>query len=287
MMQSTRFKLWRIILQSFFAAIIFASCKKDSTPGADNKYTAEQSVYDATVTAHLIGFWKFNGNPNDASGNGNNGKLKKGHAYYGAGLPVLTADRFGRANMAYHFDHGGNIEVPYTPKLNPQAMTLSIWCKKETAGRTINTDTYTLMSLNRWNGYKYQLQSVNRLFYTVRAVEGIDTVYYDRDDNGAVLTNEVWYHVVVTFKPGEESFYINGNLVYTWTNVPGHPVTVPSTINFVIGQDLPTSKYLTVDGDYQVAWGGFWTGDLDDVMFFNTALTADQVKLIFSKQNTL
>jgi hypothetical protein len=292
MMQSIRFKLWRIILQSFLPVIIFASCKKDSAPTLDNKAdlqvaAIEQSIYDATVAAHLIGFWKFDGNAKDASGNGNNGKVKKGHAYYGAGLPVLTSDRFGRANMCYHFDHGGNIEVPYTSKLNPQEMTLSIWCKKETAGRTINTDTYTMMSLDRWNGYKYQLQSANKLFYTLHAVDGTDTTYYDRDDETAVLNNEVWYHAVVTFKPGEMDFYLNGDLVKSWINVPGHPIKVLSTINFVIGQDLPTSKYLTVDGDYQVAWGGFWTGDLDDVMFFNAALTASQVKSIFTKQSTL
>ena len=29
------------------------------------------------------------------------------------------ADRFGRAGMAYHFDNGGNIDVPYKASLNP------------------------------------------------------------------------------------------------------------------------------------------------------------------------
>ena len=190
--------------------------------------------------------------------------------------------------MCYHFDHGGNIEVPYTTALNPTQMTISLWCKKETAGREINTDTYTMTSLNRWNGYKFQLQSANLTFYTVKAVEASgDTVYYDRDNAGAALLNEVWYHVAVTFKPGEEDLYINGVLAKKWTNVPGTPVTVSNTINFVIGQDLPTDKYLTVDGDYQVAWGGFWTGDLDDVMFFNVALSSKQIKSIYNSQKTL
>jgi hypothetical protein len=81
-------------------------------------------------------------------------------------------------------------------------------------------------------------------------------------------------------------FYVNGDLVKSWTNVPGNPITVPSDINFVIGQDLPTSKYLTVDGDFQVAWGGFWTGDLDDVMFYNIALSAAQVQSIYANQST-
>ncbi len=249
--------------------------------------TYNANLIQEIAEENLIGFWKMNGNANDSSGKDNHGVLTIGHFYYGAGSATSVADRFGQANMAYHFDKGGNIEVPYTSTLNPQEMTLSIWCKKDTAGRTINADTYTLMSLNRWNGYKYQLQSANKFFYTVHAINGADTVYYDKDDEVAVLDNGVWYHGVVTFKSGEMNFYVNGDLVKSWTDVPGTPITVPSNINFVIGQDLPTSAYTTVEGDFYVNWGGFWTGDLDDAMFYNIALDAAQVKSIFDNQNTL
>jgi len=43
----------------------------------------------------LIGWWPFNGNANDESGNGNDGTVN------GA---VLTEDRFGNENSAYSFD---------------------------------------------------------------------------------------------------------------------------------------------------------------------------------------
>jgi hypothetical protein len=46
-------------------------------------------------TNGLVGFWPFNGNANDESGNGNNGTVN------GA---TLTTDRFGVANRAYSFD---------------------------------------------------------------------------------------------------------------------------------------------------------------------------------------
>jgi hypothetical protein len=239
------------------------------------------------ASANLIGYWKMNGNANDSSGNNNNGTLTAGHAYFGGGMPVSTTDRFGRANMAYHFDKGGNIEVPYKPSLNPQQFSISIWLKKVPNGRTLNSDTYTMTSLNRWNGYKFQLQSTNKLFLTVKGVSGTDTAYYDRDDATVVLDTSVWYHAIVTFKPGEMDFYLNGDLVKSWTNTPNPPITLGNPINFVIGQDLPTNKYLTVDGDYQVAWGGFWTGDLDDVMFYNVALDATQVRTIYNNQKSL
>lgn len=236
------------------------------------------------AAANLIGYWKMNGNPADSSGKGNNGTIKTGHAYFGAGTVTPAADRFGHAGMAYHFDAGGNIEVPYTTALNPQQMTISLWLKKKPNGRTLNADTYTLLALNRWNGYKFQLQGANKLFYTVKAANGTDTTIYDRDDETAVLDTNVWYHGVVTYKPGEMNFYLNGDLVKSWTNTPYTPITLPTPMNFVIGQDLPTDKYLTVDGDFQVAWGGYWTGDLDDVMFYNVALDATQVHSIYLNQ---
>ena len=237
--------------------------------------------------ANLMGYWKFNGNTNDSSGNGRDGTAMQGHVYYGAGNLALTADRFGRSGMAYHFDGGSNVEVPYSTSLNPQQMSISLWCKKSPGGRTLNTDTYTLLSLNRWNGFKLQYQSANKIFFTVKAVNGTDTSFYDRDDETAVLDNEVWYHVLVTFKPGEMDFYINGDLVKAWTNTPFAAITLATPINFIIGQDLPTSTYLTVDGDFQVAWGGFFTGDIDDVMFYNIALDGPQAKSIFENQKTL
>ena len=241
------------------------------------------------AAANLIGYWKMNGNANDSSGNGNDGVLTAGHAYYGAGMPVLTADRFGRASMAYHFDNGGNIEVPYKASLNSGEMSISVWFKKSLRDplRTLNTDTYTMVAMNRWNGYKLQLQSANKIFFTVRHVNPGADPYYNRDDETFVADNDVWYNGIVTFKAGEMNFYVNGDLVKSWTDVPESAVTLTDPINFVIGQDLPTDKYLTVDGDFQVAWGGFWTGDLDDVMYYNVALSATQVHSIFINQNTL
>ena len=241
--------------------------------------------------ANLVAYWKFNGNPNDSSGNGHNGTVQTGAAFFGAGTAVLTADRFGVANKAYHFDQGGNIEIPFSTSFNTQQMSISLWARQDTAGRTVNPNNCYLVSFNRWNGWKFQTQPFLP-FYTVHAFEANatppDTTYYDRDDAGtAIVPGTTWYHLVVTFKPGEEDFYINGALVKSWTNVPGTPITVANPPNISIGSDLPTSKYTTDsnDPDY-VNYGGFWKGDIDDVMFYNIALTAPQVQSIFNNQNT-
>ncbi len=282
-----------VVLNAAKAVLANPNATQTAVTNANAQLLAAITTYQGNkineiAAANLIGFWKFNGNSADSSGKGNNGVVTTGHVYYGGGIPVLTADRFGRANSAYRFDKGGNVEVPYSTSLNPQQMSISIWLKKSTAGRTINADTYTMISLNRWNAYKFQLQSANKLFFTMKGVNGTDTAYYDRDSETAVLDNNVWYHGVVTYRAGKMDFYVNGDLVKSWTNTPHNPISITgSPINFVIGQDLPTNKYLTVDGNFQVAWGGFWTGDMDDVMFYNIALDAPQVLSIYNNQKTL
>ena len=273
-----------------------------ATQASVNNTTAQLDAAIATYQSHLIkeiaavnliGFWKMNGNPADSSGNANHGVVTAGHAYFGAGTPTLTADRFARANMAYHFDKGGNLNVPYKAALNPAQMSISLWARWSSTGRTINTDTYTFVAMNRWNGYKFQLQSCHLPFFTVKVVKAPgDTTIHDRDDAGVALPENTWRHVVVTFTSGFMKFYIDGDLVKSWDTttpnpVPGNALTLLNPIDFVIGQDLPTSKYLTVDGDFQVAWGGFFTGDMDDVMFYNLALDGPQVKSIFNNQKTL
>ena len=56
-------------------------------------YQAQVPSY--VPTNGLVGWWPFNGNANDESGNGNNGTVN------GA---TLTADRFGVLNSALSFD---------------------------------------------------------------------------------------------------------------------------------------------------------------------------------------
>ncbi len=51
----------------------------------------------------LVGYWPFNGNANDESGNGNDGTDN--------GLQLLTDDRFGNANSAYEFTVNGSARL--------------------------------------------------------------------------------------------------------------------------------------------------------------------------------
>jgi hypothetical protein len=139
-----------------------------------------------------------------------------------------------------------------------------------------------IIALDRWNGWKLNLNEQNFLFFTVKALRNNDTVYYDRDSNPYNISGGTWTHIAVSFTNGFINFYINGELKKAWDNVPGIPVAVDN-INLSIGSDLPTGQYSLVDGSpYYVNWGGYWKGAIDDVRFYNVALNASQVETIYN-----
>jgi len=166
----------------------------------------------------LVASYPFNGDATDASGNGNDGVVTAGYTGWGAGTPVLTTDRNEVADMAYYFDMGGNIEVPYSTILNPGIISISWWIYMEE-----RTNNDYMISLNRWDCYKVNLQEANKVFFTTK-VEDPDTpgsfIYNDRDQEVDGLLAEQWYHLTVSYGLGHMKFYIDGVLVKDWDNVP-------------------------------------------------------------------
>ena len=77
-------------------------------------------------TSGLVGWWGFNGNAQDLSGNGFNGAVS------GASL---SNNRFGTAFSAYSFDGTNDrITVGNAQALNPGQMTMSIWVNPQAFG---------------------------------------------------------------------------------------------------------------------------------------------------------
>ncbi len=234
------------------------------------------------LTAGLVASYPFSGNANDASGNGNDGEVMTGHTNWGGGTPVLAADRFGNADMAYYFNEGGNIEVPYSTILNPSSMSISWWIKME---EQANNDY--MISMSRWNCYKVNLQDINRVFFTTK-VEDPETpgefIFSDRDHDGEGLVADTWYHLAVSFGVGHMKFYIDGELVKDWDNVPDASILDISAdpVNLTFGQDLPTALYAD-DDVHNVAWGGFFKGKLDDIMIYNYVLSDAEVLALYGE----
>jgi hypothetical protein len=77
-----------------------------------------QNVPSYVPTNGLVGWWPFNGNANDESGNGNNGVVN------GA---ILSNDRNGNANKCYSFNGSGNYIGLSSNNLPTSSRTISVW----------------------------------------------------------------------------------------------------------------------------------------------------------------
>lgn len=241
------------------------------------------SLIQLISSGNLIASWTFSGNANDVSGKGNNGTLKTGWVGpYGVAptdggtSPVLTADRFGAASSAYYFDNGAYIEVPYQPALRPTNFTICAWIKPHVA----SNGNY-IFSLDRWNGYKFQLQGANLPFLTVMT----DTGDHDQDDGGTPVPLDQWSQVIASYTNGTEKFYINGVLIKT-ANITGNPTALVSPPNLSIGNELPESAYNLTDSKSPNAYygGNFFVGAIDDVHLYNTVLTDTQIKSLYTME---
>src|SRR5215469_6940919 len=81
-----------------------------------------KSFSQVDLSKGLMAYYPFNGNANDASGNGNNPIFNNA---------TLTADVYGNPNSAYHFNGVDNyMEIPNSASLN-MGNTISIcaWVK--------------------------------------------------------------------------------------------------------------------------------------------------------------
>src|SRR5258708_37254334 len=142
-----------------------------------------------------------------------------------------------------------------------------------------------MFSLDRWNGFKFQLQSNNFPFLTINTTTG----YHDQDDNpGTIDSVDVWRHVAVSYTNGTMKFYIRGELTKT-ANVTGVPLTLKTPVNLTIGNELPKDAYnLTNSSDPSYFYGGtIFIRSPHDILFYNTAFTHAEVFSIYKDERTL
>jgi len=96
--------------------------------------TVAQNVPSYLPTNGLVGWWPFNGNANDESGNGNNGMVN------GA---TLTNNRFDSNHTAYYFDgfSSGIVVENVILSNSPASYSINFWCKLETNGKWLPFST--------------------------------------------------------------------------------------------------------------------------------------------------
>ncbi len=219
-----------------------------------------QNVPSYVPTNGLVGWWPFNGNANDESGNGNNGTVN------GA---TLTADRDGKANSAYSFG-GINqwIDVQSNQNLNLKGeITISAWIFKSEFFKR-----YEAIIIKDQNGtntqninYKFQLSKSNALdFYTSR---GYSATKFD---------SVKWNFFVGINTKDTIKLYLNNILVFKSSNQFNNNDLTNNLLALSFGR-LPYNE-LSEPGNERM----YFNGKLDDIAIYNRALTQEEITKLYN-----
>jgi hypothetical protein len=217
----------------------------------------------------LVGWWPFNGNANDESGNGNNGIVN------GA---TLTTDRNGLTNSSFTFNvnnwspggsGGDKIYIPYNPSFNFSDFTISTWVKRTTypAGGIINRFQY---GYNNTNGETWILELSDSILYgTVIEQSPSPAQSFYSQSNQTVLSNQ-WCNIIMTYSQNTINLYINNQLVGTSSD--------PSiTINTVGNSGITIGLCEQANGQWQP-----FDGSIDDIGIWNRALTQQEITNLYT-----
>ena len=219
-------------------------------------------------TNGLVGYWPFNGNANDESGNGNNGMVN------GA---TLTSDRFGNSNQAYSFDGISNfIEVPHSSsQIYSNGQTVSFWLYR-TGMIPAGGDHNHILSKGAelFNGQNIWAGSANN-YLNYHYISGN---YYTGNNcytSGNSFSDSSWVNYIVTNNLNEIKVYINGVLLstcsiqYSSTTLDG---TAQGPMNFGKGR-----------GHFGGEQG--FQGHIDDIGIWNHALTPQEISDFYNATN--
>ena len=196
-------------------------------------------------TNGLAGWYPFNGNSSDESGNGNH-LTNNG--------PTLTFDRFGNCNSAYNFTQNQDL-FKATPNTNGQNFTWSLWIKK--INTNIESHNISESSNNSSTGGGFSCV-FNTPQFICQGIQGNVT------NSSASILNDVWYHYVITKNGSLFSIYVNGILSSTGNS---SYASYNASTWFKIGAGVNLAE-----------------AEIDDVAMWNQVLNQSEIQALYTGQ---
>ena len=225
------------------------------------------SAYAQVPTDSLVGYWPFNGNANDESGNLNNGTVN------GA---TLCPDRFGNANSAYSFDGVSNdIFINNSPSINSitNGITISEWVNTISA----NEQIFLSKRENNDQNIHYVINLKNNKLLFCFSSDPINypnySVYYTSQNPSAILRDGNWHNITITHVYGTNNTHIyidntEWSGVWQWAS-PLFPATGLSS-DMHIGKQTGASP-------------GYTTGKIDDIRIYKRALDSAEITSLYNE----
>ncbi len=228
------------------------------------------SCFSQNLDSMLLLYYPFNGNANDASGNGYHGTVFNA---------TLADDRFGNPNSAYYFNGTNSyINFPNVAALKPplpvsfamwvNPLTLNITNQAYIFNSSFDTDTYSGAMLNLFPG-----QPVVSTGYG-GGIPGTTGPNNRRTKFGTTnfLTN-TWYFIVCVIRgPQDMDIYVNCQNDGGWYDGTGGPLVYGSGPGTMGRSDLHFTSTI------------YFHGYIDEVRYWNRALTQADIDLMCSLQ---
>jgi hypothetical protein len=217
----------------------------------------------------LVGWWPFNGNANDESGNGNNGTVN------GA---TLTNDRFGNSNMAYSFDGvDDNIEIIDNPSFSfflNSSYSVNIWFNLISLGSTqafIGQGDGDGLNQNRF--WRISFYSNNNISNHIR---GNLSDPFDTKNMHPWLAINQWHMIsMVRNYNNDLKMYLDGGLIDTDIDITGVSSPFTQQRNILLGAFFNSYPNILMQ---------YLNGSLDDIGIWNRALTECEIKDLYDSQ---
>jgi len=211
----------------------------------------------------LIACYPFNGNANDASGNGNNGTV------YGA---TLTADRFGNSDSAYKFNETDNVIDIGSPNLLSGNLSVSLWAKSLSENGQAIISNYIHCTYSG-KGFSLALVDTGKT-HRIQFISGTVQEFYSSLDVGRL------YHLVLVSNQATNStsLYVDGIKVKDAT---GAYISTNDSIK--VGNSLGISCDQP-PGIIQLR--AQFIGEIDDIRIYNRVLSEAEIQEIYNDKDS-
>jgi hypothetical protein len=222
----------------------------------------------AGLSDGLVAYYPFNGNADDASGNGHHGGI------YGA---LLTSGYDGVPNSAYQFDGINDyVNVPYSAALQLSTFTLAAWIRPtRDLSPALSAAVITARGEDFINDHLSTTLQVTGPSPYPSSGTGTMLYYEDNSDNDHFYTTgifpqpQMWTHIAATRSSGGEiTIYTNGNVIGHWDNSPA-----PATVT----QALTIGARWYNGGSEPYTLVSFFPGGIDEVRIYNRALSGGEI----------
>ena len=232
--------------------------------------TLAQNVPSYVPANGLVGWWPFNGNANDESGNGNNGSIQG---------PTFCANRFGINNSSIFFQSADSTsKIDFGVLSYPNQFSISIWQKRFNYQNTFNV---LLSCYDGQNGFELKNTGT-----------AVDLVLGDGKKWGSIIDPDTlplyqWIHIVATFNGQNAKLFINGIQKLNCTiindgNISSNTI-IANELNFPLFSTNTNYSLLLGDRTTVNATEQFnFEGELDDLGFWNRELSKQEITDLYN-----